>query len=131
VAVHGVCGAWGIIALGLLADGRYGDGWNGVPGGVRGLLYGDPGQLVASLIGVATNVIYVGTVTVVAMKIIGAVVGNRSKPEDEDVGLDLAEVGVAGYSNEAVHGVLPAGAGAAVASGRVQEGGIGAPLLSK
>ena len=46
-SVHGVCGAWGICRLGLFADGRYGDGWNGVPGPVRGLFYGDPAQLAA------------------------------------------------------------------------------------
>ncbi len=30
VAVHAVNGLWGIIALGLLADGSYGQGWNGI-----------------------------------------------------------------------------------------------------
>ena len=54
--MHGVCGAWGILALGLLSDGRYGEGFNGVPGPVRGLLYGDSGQFFAGCIGIVTNV---------------------------------------------------------------------------
>ena len=51
-SVHGVCGAWGILSLGLFADGRYGDGWNGVPGKVTGLFYGDGKQFVAECIGI-------------------------------------------------------------------------------
>ncbi len=30
VAVHGINGLWGVVALGLMADGSYGQGWNGV-----------------------------------------------------------------------------------------------------
>src|SRR6267143_1345235 len=51
ISVHGVCGLWGILSVGLLADGTYGAGWNGVDGAVRGLFYGDASQLVAQLIG--------------------------------------------------------------------------------
>ena len=56
-AVHGVNGAWGIVALGLFANGTYGQGLNGVAYGVTGLLYGDAGQLVASVIGILANVL--------------------------------------------------------------------------
>jgi len=59
IAVHGACGAWGALALGLLADGSYGEGWNGVAGPVRGLLFGDASQFLAQLIGIATNAIVV------------------------------------------------------------------------
>ena len=29
ISVHGVNGAWGVLSLGLFADGTYGQGWNG------------------------------------------------------------------------------------------------------
>ncbi|HJW75608.1 MAG TPA: ammonium transporter [Thermoleophilia bacterium] len=108
-AVHGVNGVWGILALGLFANGVYGQGLNGVPYGVTGLFYGDKGQFVAELIGIAANIAYVGTVTAVVFFVIGKLVGNRVPLEDEISGLDLPEMGVHGYSSDA--GPLPAGAG--------------------
>jgi Amt family ammonium transporter len=99
-AVHGVNGAWGILALGLFSNGTYGQGLNGVAYGVTGLLYGDKGQFLASLIGILANVVYVGAMAALAFWIIGKVVGNRVPAEDEIAGLDIPEMGVHGYSSD-------------------------------
>ena len=52
ISVHGVCGAWGVLSLGLFADGTYGDKWNSVEGTVKGLFYGDASQFLAQVIDV-------------------------------------------------------------------------------
>ncbi len=98
VAVHGVNGAWGCLALGLFADGTYGDGWNGVAGKVTGLFYGDGGQFVAQLIGVVSNIIYVGILGVLVFKLTEKLVGNRVDARAELDGLDIPEMGVEGYA---------------------------------
>jgi Amt family ammonium transporter len=51
VAACGMAGAWGLLALGIFADGAFGAGWNGVAvdQGLRGLLASDPGQLTAQI----------------------------------------------------------------------------------
>jgi Amt family ammonium transporter len=98
VAVHGVNGAFGCIALGLFADGTYGDGLNGIKGGVTGLFYGDGGQLIAQTIGVVSNIIYVSIIGWVVFKLIDLAVGNRVSAEDELRGLDIPEMGVEAYS---------------------------------
>jgi Amt family ammonium transporter len=102
-SVHGTCGAWGVISLGLFANGTYGDGFNGVDGPVRGLLSGDPGQLVAEVIGVIVNFAYVGAVTAISLWVLGHLVGNRVSAQAEMAGLDIPEMGVDGYKAEPNH----------------------------
>jgi Amt family ammonium transporter len=107
ISVHGVNGAWGLIAVGLFSDGSYGQGWNGVGAtdylgkaglGVTGLFYGDSKQLMAQLVetgvGIAWNVVMGGIIFVIVGKLVG---GNRVSAEVEVAGLDVPEMGVPGY----------------------------------
>jgi ammonium transporter, Amt family len=100
IGVHCVNGVWGALCVGLFANGTYGDGLNGVPGGVRGLFYGDSGQLVASVIGILTNFVFVGSAAALVFTLIERMVGNRVAAADELDGLDLPEMGIEGYSPE-------------------------------
>ena len=97
ISVHGVCGAFGALALGVFADGTYGDGFNGVAGNVTGLLYGEPRQLLAQALGVGTNMIWVGTSAACVFLVLERLVGNRVSTQDELRGLDLSEMGMEGY----------------------------------
>jgi Amt family ammonium transporter len=97
VSVHGVNGAWGVFALGLFADGTYGDALNGVEGSVTGLFYGDASQLAAQCIGILTNIIYVGLIAYVVFKLMDVAIGLRVDPEQEAEGLDQYEVAVIAY----------------------------------
>jgi Amt family ammonium transporter len=99
ISVHGANGLWGVIAVGLFADGKsnYGGSWNGVAGSVTGLFYGDASQLVAQLMGVTTLVGLVFSMSFVINLAIDAVVGQRSSAKAELEGLDLPEMGQVGY----------------------------------
>jgi len=99
ISVHGTCGLWGVLAVGLFADGKsnYGGSWNSVNGSVTGLFYGDAGQLVAQLIGISALLGLVFVVSFGLNFLIDAVVGNRVCAKSELEGLDLPEIGVLGY----------------------------------
>ena len=96
-AVHGANGFWGVLSLGLFADGTYGDGWNGVAGPVKGLFYGDGKQFIAELIGALTCAIFVFVVMYLFFKLSNKVVKLRVSEQVEVGGLDIPEVGVHGY----------------------------------
>jgi Amt family ammonium transporter len=100
ISVHGTNGLWGVISVGLFADGKsnYGGSWNGVTGSVTGLFYGDNGgQLVAQLIGVVTLLGFVFSLSFVFNLLIDWFVGQRVSAKTELQGLDLPEMGALGY----------------------------------
>jgi Amt family ammonium transporter len=98
-SVHGTCGLWGVLCVGLFADGtsNYGGSWNGVDGSVTGLFYGDPGQFVAQLIGVCTLAGVIFTLSYVFNALVDFFVGQRVSADVELEGLDLPEMGALGY----------------------------------
>ncbi|HVZ22965.1 MAG TPA: ammonium transporter [Vicinamibacterales bacterium] len=90
ISVHGTCGIWGVISVGLFADGSS-------AAGVKGLFYGDAGQLVAQLIGVATLIGFVFVMSFVINAALDLMMGQRVSAEAELQGLDIPEMGALGY----------------------------------
>jgi Amt family ammonium transporter len=107
ISVHGVNGAFGVLAVGIFSDGSYGAGWNGVGAteylgvagkGVSGLIVGDTSQIVAQLLEVVAGATWNIVLGGVAFYVIGKVLGsNRVPAEVEIAGLDIPEVGAAAY----------------------------------
>ena len=84
ISVHGTCGLWGVLSVGLFADGKsnYGGSWNGVNGSVTGLFYGDASQLVAQMIGIATLIGFVFTFSFVLNWVLDIFLGQRVSAAD-------------------------------------------------
>ena len=99
ISVHGTNGLWGVLSVGLFADGtsNYGGSWNGVTGNVTGLFYGDASQLVAQLVGISTLIGLVFTISMVINLAIEFFIGHRVSAETELAGLDIPEMGQLGY----------------------------------
>lgn len=97
ISVHGANGLWGIIALGIFADGTYGAGFNGVSTAVKGLLYGGSGQFVAQVIGAVAVFVAAFGIGYVFFKVQDAIQGIRVSPEVELQGVDLPEIGLLAY----------------------------------
>ena len=97
ISVHGINGAFGMLCVGLFSDGTYGDALNGVAGGVTGLFYGDGSQLMAQILAICTNFVFVFIVMYAFFKVLNLIVPIRVKPEHELEGLDQHEVAVSAY----------------------------------
>ncbi|QCQ21410.1 ammonium transporter [Desulfoglaeba alkanexedens] len=99
VSVHGFNGIWGLISVGLFADGTYGNYAITEPF-ARGLFYGGgAGQLIAQLIGAATAAIWAFVMGYIMFKIMDSIFGIRVSPEEELKGLDILEHGTPAYPN--------------------------------
>ncbi len=89
--IHGVAGTLGAILTGVFADPSINDAG-------RGLLYGNPGQLVTQLIAVGVTFAYTGVTTFIIFKIVKVIVGLRVDGEAEFAGLDESEHGERAYN---------------------------------
>jgi Amt family ammonium transporter len=100
ISVHGVCGSFGVLAVGIFANGSYGAGWNGSDvEGVEGLVNGEFSQLGAQALGVAVIWTVIFGIAFAFFKIQNALTsgGIRSSEADELAGLDLPEMGAMAY----------------------------------
>ncbi len=99
VSVHAVNGFWGLISVGLFADGTYGLGNTNAPL-IKGLFYGGGhGQLIAQVIGALVCVSWAFGLGWISFKLMDKKFGIRVSPEEELKGLDIPEHGTPAYPN--------------------------------
>ena len=89
VTVHGICGAWGVLAVGIFPSGLHGD--------VTGLLGGNPAQLVPQIAGIVTAIVWGFGGGFILFKVLDLTMGLRVSEEEEEVGLDETEHGTVAY----------------------------------
>jgi Amt family ammonium transporter len=99
IAVHGYCGAWGILSVGIFAIGQ----GNGILADATytaagaGLLYGGYQQFVIQVVGLGVAIIWAFGISFIIFKILDAIMGLRVSEEDEIAGLDICEHGMSAY----------------------------------
>ena len=111
ISVHGLCGWFGAVSVGIFADGTYGSGWNGVGAasylgqagqGVTGLLHGDTRQFLVQLGGATLCAVWAFGVTFLVFSAVNKVKRMRVAPEVEESGLDVPEFGMGAYPEDAL-----------------------------
>ena len=113
ISVHGTNGLWGVLSVGIFANGAYGAGWNGVvreqmvklygSDGVRGFLYGDFSQFAMQVIDAAVVALFGFVMAYVWFKVSDLITSIRVSSETEVEGLDGPEMGVLGYPDFQLH----------------------------
>lgn len=100
VSVHGVCGAWGVLSIGLFA--KYDDAFLGRED--AGLLYGGGiDQLLMQALMLVIILAWVAITTGALFFAIKSTIGLRVSADEEIEGLDVLEHGLAGYSGDVAH----------------------------
>ena len=92
ISVHGVCGLWGLLAVGIFANGN---------NGTTGLIAGDAAQIVTQLISMAVVLAWALATGFILFAILKATMGVRLSPEEEEMGIDASEHGIIAYPEEA------------------------------
>jgi Amt family ammonium transporter len=97
ISVHGTCGIWGVLAVGLFANVEMVDGL-GLSEGVGGLLVGGGlGLLGTQVLGVVAIAAWTFVSSFLVFKVIDRLHGMRVSPEEERAGLDRSEHGGEAY----------------------------------
>ena len=97
ISVHGTCGLWGLLSVGLFADGTYGNYAIEKPF-ATGLFYGGGyEQLIAQLISIAVVFVWAFGAGYIIFKLMDKIFGIRISPEEELQGLDIPEHGTPAY----------------------------------
>ncbi|HZA22032.1 MAG TPA: ammonium transporter, partial [Dehalococcoidia bacterium] len=91
VSVHGAAGLWGLLAVGIFADGTF---------GVSGLLVGDGWQIIAQLISMGVVTAWALVTGFALFLVLKYTMGVRASREEELAGLDIPEHGIAAYGEE-------------------------------
>ena len=100
IAVHGGAGLWGLLAVGLFADGTFGAGWNntqinGQSIFLVGVLNGGIGQLIAQIVGCIALIFWGWGASFAFFTVQKKLMRNwRVGEEDEELGLDQTELGL-------------------------------------
>jgi Amt family ammonium transporter len=123
VPVHGFCGIWGTLSLGLFAAGTYGaTGPFGADTSapLKGLFYGGGMTLLtAQAIGSAIVTLSTFVVAIVVMYLVNAMGILRVSAEGENLGLDLHEHGVSAYPEYVLSSVVNPAAAVLEPSGKL------------
>lgn len=107
VSVHGLNGAWGLLSVGLFADGTYGNYTTDLPH-ITGLFYGGGWeQLAAQVIGMVVCAVWAFGIGFAVFKIMDKIFGIRVPPQQEIEGLDLEEHGGRAYPNFSIIEDMP------------------------
>ena len=103
ISVHGVCGAFGTVCVGLFAR-HDSDFWK------QGLFYGGGAeQLVTQVIGVVAIAAFVAVTSGLLFLLIKSTIGLRVSADEELAGLDVLEHGAPGYGPDFVAPGVPSG----------------------
>ncbi len=101
VPVHLCNGFWGVLAVGIFANGNPDTAaWNGISTPVTGLLYGNGSQFLAQAAEAITVLVVVGGLTYGFFKVVAAFGLLRVSAKVELEGLDLPEMGSLGYPKD-------------------------------
>jgi Amt family ammonium transporter len=87
--VHGIGGFTGTLLAGVFAVSALSASPE-LPGGIPGLLEGNPQQVLAQLYGIVVTLVWSGGLTFIILKVISVLVPLRVRHEDEVIGLDVS-----------------------------------------